>query len=355
VSASPLVRPKLLPQTTFVAPAARALRSLLRPWSELAHQPFVTPEWLAILGALASPGEPLIYGVRRGDQLVAALPLALAHRTLYALANDHTPRFDLIGDPAALPAIFARLLRDPRWDSLELSHVPADSALATVLPELAAAAGLRTHVQPAEWSPYFALDKFEERLGSKFRGNLRRRAKKLPDLAFERIDVYDRDALDEGLALEAAGWKGGLGTAIACNARLTRFYHALARSFARRGQLTLAFLRAQEKRIAFHFALEDGRVYFLLKPGFDPAFSQFGPGQLLVREAAADAARRGLSEFDFLGWDMEWKREWTDRGRAHVGIRLYRRSARGQWRFAARHVLRPRAGALWKALQKRFS
>jgi CelD/BcsL family acetyltransferase involved in cellulose biosynthesis len=354
MTAAPLVRPKLLPQTTFVAPAARALRTLADSWRTLAHQPFVTPEWLAILGAIASPGEPLVYGARRGDQLVAALPLALADRTLYALANDHTPRFDLVGDPAAFRAIFTRLLCDRRWDSLELAHVPADSPLATLLPELASAAGLRVAVQPAERSPYFALEKFEERLGSKFRGNLRRRAKKLPDLAFERIAVYDKAALDEGLALEAAGWKGGLGTAIACEARLVRFYHALARSFARRGRLTLAFLRAQGKRIAFHFALEDERVYFLLKPGFDPEFASFGPGQLLVREAAADAARRGLAEFDFLGWDMEWKREWTDRGRDHVGVRVYRRSLRAQIRYAARHVLRPRAGALWKTLRKRF-
>jgi CelD/BcsL family acetyltransferase involved in cellulose biosynthesis len=355
MTASPLPRPKQVPLTTFVAPADRALRSLGDPWRALAHHPFVAPEWLAILGALASPGEPLVYGARRGETLVAALPLALADRTLQALANDHTPRFDLVGDPAALPAIFARLVCDPRWDSLELVHVPADSPLATALPPLARAAGLRVAIQPAECSPYFALEQFEERLGSKFRGNLRRRARKLPDLAFERVAAYDRAALDCGLALEAAGWKGGLGTAIACDARLTRFYHALARSFARRGRLTLAFLRAQGKRIAFHFALEDDRVYFLLKPGFDPEFASFGPGQLLVREAAADAARRGLVEFDFLGWDMEWKREWTDRGRPHVGIHVYKQSLRAQLRYAARHVLRPRAGALWKALQNRFA
>src|SRR5262249_13536135 len=156
-----------------------------------------------------------------------------------------------------------------RWDDLQLSHVPAGSPLATQLPELARAVGMRALVRPAERSPYFELSGFERRLGAKFRGNLRRRAKKLPQLAFERVSVYDARALDEGLALEAAGWKGqdGLGTAIACHARLARFYHAVARSFARRGRLTLAFLRTGERRIAFHFALEDERVYYLLKPG----------------------------------------------------------------------------------------
>jgi CelD/BcsL family acetyltransferase involved in cellulose biosynthesis len=177
----------------------------------------------------------------------------------------------------------------------------------------------------------------------------------LPDLAFERIAHYGKSALGEGLALEAAGWKGGLGTAIACDPRLVRFYHALARSFARRGRLTLAFLRARGRRIAFHFALENERTYFLLKPGFDPEFAPYGPGQLLVLLAGADAARRGLVEFDFLGWDMDWKREWTDCGRAHVGIHVYRANLRGGLRYTACRVLRPRAGALRRVLRHRFA
>ena len=346
---------RLEPLTTFVAPAARALRTLRASWNPLAPHPFATAEWLAILGALVPPGAPVIYGARRGDALCAALPLALRNRTLCGLENDHTPRFDLIGDRAALPSIFSRMLRDPRWDALELAHVPADSPLATDLVELAQKAGLRTATWATECSPYFELAGFEERLGSKFRGNLRRRAKKLPDLEFERVARYDKALLDEGLELERAGWKGELGSAIACDAQLVRFYHAVARCFARRGGLSLNFLRARGKRIAFHFALETPRVYFLLKPGFDPEFSQFGPGQLLVLHAATDAARRGLLEFDFLGWDMPWKRDWADRGRAHVGIAMYRPNLRGQLRYTARHVLRPSAGALWRALKKRFA
>jgi CelD/BcsL family acetyltransferase involved in cellulose biosynthesis len=350
--------PRRAPPASFVAPAARALRTLGDAWRALAPHPFLQPEWLAIMGAMGGAmgalGEPLVYGVRREGELLGALPLALdaRRRTLCALASDHTPRFDLLGDPAALELIFARVLCDARWDVLDLPHVPASSALACALPELARAAGLHVAIVPAESSPYFALAGFEERLGAKFRGNLRRRARKLPDLAFERIAGYDQRALEEGFALEAAGWKGGLGTAIACQPALARFYHAMARSFGRRGQLTLAFLRTRGQRIAFHFTLESDGVYFLLKPGFDPAFAAFGPGQLLVWEAAADAARRGLEEFDFLGWDMPWKRDWTDRVRAHVRILAYRKTPRGELRYAARHVLRPRARAAWRALRK---
>jgi CelD/BcsL family acetyltransferase involved in cellulose biosynthesis len=328
--------------------AAPILRAHLDDWRRLAApvDPFVSPEWLALTGRLLSCGEPLVVAARRASELVAALALSRRGRTLTSLATDHTPRYDLVGDPAALPVLYHQLECDRSWDVVRLGCVPTDSPLAVNLPELARAQGCRVAVGAGPRSPYFALPGFEARLGGKFRGNLRRRARKLEGLSFERLGSYDAAALDEGLALEAAGWKGRAGTAIACDPRLRRFYHAVARTFGRLGQLTLAFLRAHGRRIAFHFALEDKRAYYLVKPGYDPDFAAFGPGQLLVLFAAADAERRGLVEFDFLGWDMDWKLEWTSRVRAHVTLSLYRPTIRGRLRHAAREVLRPQTAAL---------
>jgi CelD/BcsL family acetyltransferase involved in cellulose biosynthesis len=313
----------------------------------------LAPEWFALAARLLVDGEPLIVCARRGDELVAALPLVRQGTILRSLGNDHTPRFDLVGDPAALPLLWQFLRTEPDWAVLRLETVPVTSTLARTLPQLARAAGFLVRVAPAAKSPWFALAGFEERLSAKFRSNLRRRARKLEEVAYERVATYDAAALDEGLALEAAGWKGarGLGTAIACDPRLRRFYHAIARTFAKRRQLTLAFLRARGRRIAFHLALEDARAYYLLKPGFDPAFASFGPGQLLVREAAADAARRGLLEFDFLGWEMDWKLEWTDCVHPHVHILVERSTLRGRLRHAARDVLRTRARTLRRVLR----
>src|SRR5262249_52516148 len=130
---------------------------------------------------------------------------------------------------------------------------------------------------------------------------------------------------------------------IACDAALRGFYTAIARTFGRRGRLSLAFLRAGGRRIAFQFALEDERAYYLLKPGFDPAFARFGPGQLLTWEAALDAARPGLRGFDFLGGYMTWKRDWTSATRPHVTVAIHRPTLRGRLQHTARDMLRPRA------------
>jgi CelD/BcsL family acetyltransferase involved in cellulose biosynthesis len=339
----------------FRLPAAAGLRAFGDDWRRLAQKqhPFVGPEWLALTASLLTSGEPTVLVARRGGSVSAGLALVLdpRTRTLSALTSEHTPRFDLVGDPAALPELWACLRADPRWDRLELAAVPGSSVLATELLELARQDGYLAAVAPGPSSPYFALDGFAERLDAKFRANLRRRARRLGTVSLERITRFDADAFEDGAALEAAAWKGAAGTALVCDPRVHRFYRAVAHALARRGQLALTFLRAGARRIAFHFALEHEGVYYLVKPGYDPAFARFGPGQLLVYEAATDAAWRGLTEFDFLGWDMPWKREWTQTVRPHSTVCIYRPTVAGRLQHAARHVLRPRIGSLWRAIR----
>ncbi len=196
-------------------------------------------------------------------------------------------------------------------------------------------------------------------LDAKFRANLRRRAKKLAadigPVELERVDGRLTPPalaarLDEGFALEALGWKGARGTAIACDARLASRYRALAQAFAARGQLACYFLRAGGRRVAFHFALADGAVYYLFKPGFDPALARYGLGHLLVDAVARDLVARGVRELDFLGDDMPWKRDWTDAVRTHSFRYLFAPTARGRALAAWKLRFAPAARRLWSRL-----
>jgi CelD/BcsL family acetyltransferase involved in cellulose biosynthesis len=163
-------------------------------------------------------------------------------------------------------------------------------------------------------------------------------------VTLERIAVFDREALADLMRLEAASWKGKAGTAIECDVRLVRFYTTLARVFARRRELSVAFLRARGERIAAQFAVEDATTLYLMKVGYDPAFAHYGPGQILVRETAADAARRGLARYDLLGKDTAWKMKWTDLVQPHVEVTIYAPSTLGAARYFVQEVARPLAG-----------
>jgi CelD/BcsL family acetyltransferase involved in cellulose biosynthesis len=237
------------------------------------------------------------------------------------------------------------------WDLIEIQAVPADSPLAVILPKLAIADRCEVQVGETSRAPWFLVDGIEQRIHRRFRGDMRRLERQMGGVELERVVTFDRRAIEDVLRLEAAGWKGSAGTAIACNAELARFYTAIARVFARRGGLSIAFLRMRGVRIAAQFALEDATTRYLMKVGYDPAYAHFGPGQLLVRETASDAARRGLLRYDMMGQATPWKTKWTDLVRPHVQVRIYAPSALGRARYFVHEVARPLAGGALRALR----
>ena len=293
--------------------------------------------------------------------LEAVLPLiaervsmyGLPVRQLSAAANAHSCRFDLVArEPAAAAAAFlTHLQADSSWDLLRILDVP-DGGAAYALLEHARRERAPTGTWDSLLSPYIALPQrhadFEARLPAKFKANCRRRRKKLEEkgtVTFERFTGGPElgARLEEGFALEQSGWKGQRGTAMAQDARTRGFYTQLARESAEAGRLTLHFLRLDGRAVAFHFGLSFQGRYLLLKPGYDEALRECSPGQLLVQEVVRDLIGRGVTEFDFLGPDMVWKRDWTDLARQHRWLFLFRSSAFGRALRAAKFKWAPLA------------
>lgn len=355
-----------------------AFRALSPAWRALAARvgldgPFHRPEWFAVVAAhLARPPDRLrLLVAHRGRELAAVLPLVAGRhevggvpaQVLRSLSDDHSQRFEPLSDgDEATEALWRHLARDPSWDVLELRDLPTGSPSGDRLVELAMQDGFPSGDWPAQRSPRLPLPSTEraldEAMPAKFRANLRRRrrglAAELGEVALERVGgdgaSIDR-ALADGLALEASGWKGeaGTGTAIALSPGLERRYRALARLFARSGELGLHFLTAGGRRVAFHFAVESGGVYHLFKPGYDESLARFGLGHLLVDEVARALIARGARELDFLGEEMPWKREWTSLSRPHRFRYVFRPSRFGRglwaWKFRLLPSLRARMAA----------
>jgi CelD/BcsL family acetyltransferase involved in cellulose biosynthesis len=306
---------------------------------------------------------------REGDKLVAALPLIEERGSLYgvpvrqlaAAANPHSCRFDLVAeDPeAAAQMFFGHLRADRSWDVLRLIDVP-EGGNGWALLRAAQGAGFATGTWQSLASPFIPLpatnEELQNRLDRKFKANLRRRRKKLEEkgkVTFERIDGGPElaRALEEGFLLESSGWKGERGTAIAQDAATRGFYTELARTMSYKGQLALYFLRLDGRPIAFHFGLVDGPRYLLLKPGYDESLRECSPGQLLMEQVVEDCIARKLTEFDFLGPDMTWKRDWTDQVRVHTWLYVFRDNAFGRALCAAKFRWVPMAKeavARWK-------
>lgn len=143
----------------------------------------------------------------------------------------------------------------------------------------------------------------ETSLSTKKRKELRRQHKRLSEegqLAFERCE--NGDDLDvwiaEFLALEAAGWKGEAGSALANSPDTRAFFSNTLAWAAEAGKLERLTLRLNGKPIAMlaNFICPPGVYSF--KTTFDEAFARYSPGMLLQLENLDLLDRRGIDWAD---------------------------------------------------------
>jgi len=118
------------------------------------------------------------------------------------------------------------------------------------------------------------LNRLQRRLGEKGR------------VVFERLS--DQTALEEWiegfLGLEAKGWKGRSGTALACSPEQKNFFIDSVASAFKRGQLAMLRLRLEDRAIAYKVNFSSGRGSFAFKIAYDEDYAQFSPGVLLELE-----------------------------------------------------------------------
>lgn len=313
-------------------------------WNKLVEDagidhPFVSHEWIRTWWECFGAGKELhILVVKAGKEAIAIAPLALSHGRMYGLKvrrlesiyNAHMPRFDFIvarWQKEAYHAIWNYLLKErARWDVLEVRELPAGSSTLEELPRLAAGSGFLMGLSRSAYSPYLPLvgtwDNYLNSLASKHRSNLRSRLRRLSRLGQIELEVISsgrqvESALEEGLRIEAAAWKGEAGTAIRSRPELGLFYTRLGERAAQRGWLRLHFLTVNGCKIAFGYSLCYKNKLYLLKDGYDPQYSSYSPFNLLCYMVLRDAFERGLAEFDFLGANEEWKLNWTSETRPH--------------------------------------
>lgn len=328
----------------------------------IAH-PFLGHDWVRTWWECFGKGKELhVVTVRAGDLLIGLAPLMRSRIRIYGLAvwqlefiaNVHTPRFDFIVAERA-DETYAAILdhlrtHDPRWDVLMLSELSEHSPTAARLERLAESRSLRAGVWVAGTSPRIPIvgsfDDFRAKLSSKRRSSLRQRLRRLELIGAVSLDsIADLEglagALQDGLRIEAAAWKGEAGTAISRSTNLERFYALIAERAARSATLRLLFLKVGEKRVAFGYCLLRGRTLYLLKTGYDPEFATYSPFHTLMYLTIESAFREGLEAFDLLGCDEPWKREWTDKATERRWLFLYRNTIAARFIHALKFVILP--------------
>ena len=128
-----------------------------------------------------------------------------------------------------------------------------------------------------------------EALGAKKLKELRRQRHRLSDEGPVTFDVATAPAdvaraLDDFLVLEASGWKGARGTALAESAGDTAFIREAATALAAEGLCSAVTLAASGKPVAAGIVLRHGGRAYFYKIAYDETMAKTSPGVQLTLE-----------------------------------------------------------------------
>ena len=282
----------------------------IRQWDDLARwaatpNPFYESWYLLpSLRQLDPRGEVELLVLRADGKLAGLMPVLRArdyygHR-LPHLANWTHPNC-FLGQPLVAPGFEAMFWQETlAWADrnagtglfFHLSHMPMDGPLHRTLAEACAgtrAAATVMREERAALRPAPGTDPetyLAQALSTKKRKELRRQHRRLEELGDMQVERRS-DALGvdrwarEFLRLEAGGWKGEAGSALASDDANARLFIEALKGAAQRGRLERVALRLGKRPIAM-------LVNFLTAPGgcsyktaYDEDYARFSPGVLL--------------------------------------------------------------------------
>lgn len=251
------------------------------------------------------PSGPVrVVAVEEDGELLGLLPLAGRRIAKFVRVGDlsrnyWSPNGDLLVDGrAGAERVLARLadgLAGIPWVLAWLEIVPWRSAcwlgLAAELCRRGLGVDVRMRGRSAEIALRGGFEEYEASRCSRLRYQLRRNGKRLAAAGPISVCVKSEFTPEEAehwagraLAIERRSWKHRSGSSVLGTPGMRAFFVRQARTLAEAGQLRVALLEHGGQGIAFELGYSAKGVYHSAKIGYDQAFRQYGPGQLLRRE-----------------------------------------------------------------------
>ncbi|WP_141566269.1 GNAT family N-acetyltransferase [Pseudonocardia sp. N23] len=291
--------------------------------------PFHRPGWFSAWWDAFGAGTRRIVTVRRGDELVAVLPLAeSAHGIVRGPTNWHSFVFGPVAtDVDAHLILLDHVVTTGR--RIELSHLPVAVTESTSRAVERHRAHVRTSV--VQRSPYVpgdvSFDAYVARREARRVRQLQRNRRKLEALGEVRYVPDNRPgdlgaAVERFLAIEASGWKGESGTAILSDDRSRAFYAGISAWAGAAGMLRVPFLEVGGWAVAGELCLEDDRATYPLKASYGPEHRRFSPGLILLFEQIRRSVESGRS-YEFMGSAEPYKMRWADHVRDIHRLDIY--------------------------------
>lgn len=280
----------------------------LNAWRELAiaalePNPFFEPEFvLPAADAIPARGLGLLVSERAGSwtALTPVHRVRRWHRVPVPGLVTWSHSYSFLGTPLVIPAHSEASLAALCRAGIEAAPSAGLFGLDTIRRDGPVAEALRTglsatrlHTTELTRSQRAMLNRRDDgdylQMSPKHRRELRRKRDRLGERLGGRPELGDESdrpaSVRDFLRLEASGWKGRAGTALASRESHARLLTAVCNSFARLGRLQLLALRAGDgPPLAMMCNLRAGEAVFAFKIAFDEDLSRFSPGIMLIAD-----------------------------------------------------------------------
>ena len=294
----------------FTMTSVDAATDIVAPWSALAdatvegnvffHPGFALPAMRHFGGGAVG-----VATVAAGSRLVTAAPIVRKRLGGVAPAvSVWTHPYGPLGLPLvdaesvdeAVPALIEGLAPANAGISLTIPDVPLDSSIAVAVMKHAEAtdrpiAVLTPHHRAVLKRPAVPVD-LRAAQPPRRRKEYTRQMRRLGDLgrvvletATERDRVCAR--FEEFVALEAAGWKGRAGSALASLLPAAEFAREAVFNLSAAGAVRIDSMRLDDHPIAILVSFTTGATAFTWKIAYDEAYARFSPGAQLMMDVAS--------------------------------------------------------------------
>lgn len=254
-------------------------------------------------------------------------------RLLKAPANAHTPQYGwkLTDTPTVehLGRALGEALGASRCHGIEVDLLPGHGATAQLLQRLSGAGwsvwseerDRMTVIDLAgDWPAYWQARSSNLR---KALGKQERQLARVGEVRFADSAQTGEwaDVLEEGLVLEARGWKGEQGSAILTRPAEARFYRRVAEAAAVKRRLRLFSLHVSGRMIAFYLTMVEAERLYWLKVAYDEQHAHYGPAMLLFRWGLAACFDDPSIHSVCISGTPEWTRRWLTRTEPLITVR----------------------------------
>jgi CelD/BcsL family acetyltransferase involved in cellulose biosynthesis len=355
-----------------------ALGAVRDSWRRLAAtrgNAFVTPEWfLASLRALHGDAVPAVAVVREGDRAVRGLlpfvdwPAARGGR----LASFPGTRFGDIFCPVAEPgddeqvaaAVAPELARHlgPRC-RLQLGRVDSQAGwwrkLARAWPGRMSAVP-----QPPEQLPYVSLEGLDWQgylatRSGQFRSQVKRKMRSLErdhEVRLRRTAGGDQVSSDLEVLfdLHDARFDTRDDSSSIARPEARDLHHRFAAAAHEQGWLRLYVLEVDGAPVAAWYGWRVGDRFSYYQAGFDPAWSRYSVGFLLLAETIREAIEEGATEYDLLLGDEAFKERFANGKRLGNRVVLAPPISRARFGAAAKGLARSGLRAMPEPARERI-